>query len=184
MFNPALSIRHVICLLQFYPSFCGVLFQEQTQWYTTILLYLDGNYYIFLSTLSRHKQTHTFLLLHNLKLCQSHTLQAGSGMFSWFTVRFSSAAAQHTISRSLTVKINLAVNQSGDDIMQDWISSSPLVCLHKVECEGWGVCLHRQQSTCSMREHQTLTLNVWCRTLNCSYYMLAMQTRHSRQDSF
>lgn len=41
------------------------------------------------------------------------------------------AAAQH----SLTVKINPGVNQSCDDIMQDWISFSPLVCLHKVACE-------------------------------------------------
>lgn len=83
------------------------------------------------------------------------------------------------------VKAKLGAKQRSNDIMRGRISCSPLGCLHKVEFESWGSCLHRQQSTCSLGKHKTLTLSVCVGPLTplitCWQYK---QSSQLRRDSF
>lgn len=135
---------------------------------------------IFFGVHSQDTNKHIlFLPPRNLKLRQSHTLQSRKrdGLVIYGD-GFLSATARRATSRSLTVKINPGVNpkrrwhhQAGSDFL-------PLT--FSVFAQS-GVCLHRQQSACSMRERQTRTLDVWRSTLHCCYYMLAMQTVTAQQ---
>lgn len=86
-------------------------------------------------------------------------MQAGSGVLSWFTVRFfllARIAAGHcTLSCSLTVKVNLGVSR----ITCRMGFPPPLWCV----CTKWSVRVVYTDNGNARRtkEHQALALNVW-----------------------
>lgn len=75
---------------------------------------------------------------------------------------FLPAIAQHAVSRSLTVKINPGVNQSSGDIMQDWISSSPLAVFAQSGVSGLRSVFTQTTEHMFNEGTPNRTLDVWC----------------------